>query len=120
MSDHIKLLQAISLSSCAAKAAGARGRAGDVTSAATLLQLHKWPEKHNTAREQEEQAKISENRESLFRGSKTFIHLLGHAVKPNNCSNADLSLFGQISGELGLDEVSDLTSCECGNASAVL
>lgn len=32
----------------------------------------------------------------------------------------DLSLLGQISGELGLDDVSDLTSWECGQISAVL
>lgn len=64
MSDHVKLLQAISFSSCAAKAAGARGRAGDVTSAVTLLQFHKWPEKHNIAREEEEQQQKKNNRMS--------------------------------------------------------
>lgn len=44
------------------------------------------------------------------------VHLLGNTVK----LISDLSLFGQISGELGLDEVSDLTSCECANISVVL
>lgn len=61
MSDHVKLLQTISLSSCAAKAAGAGGRAGDVASAAALLQLHKWPGQHGTVREKEEQLEIAVN-----------------------------------------------------------
>ncbi len=42
---HFQLVQSVSLPCCAAEAAGAGGGSGDrdISSAATLFQLHKWP-----------------------------------------------------------------------------
>lgn len=61
MSDHVELLQAVSFSCCAAKAAGARRRARDVASAAAFLQFHKRPAhaQYNTVRNKEDQLEVA-------------------------------------------------------------
>lgn len=120
---HLEFLQSVSFSCCAAEAAGAGGGSGDgdIGSAAALFQLHKRPVGQNNMMNREhmthqEPCTYSTEDEEL----DNIMILSSNARKPPHCtweSGTHLSLFGQISGELGLDDVSDLTSCEAGNTS---
>lgn len=131
LSYSVQLLQTVSISCCAAEAAGAGRWPGDVSSAAAFLQLLERPagSKHTTRRRNyiAQELKI-EHKKIIFlhhrnesakvtTSQRCFLCAASEEVKLRTWSETHLSLLVQISGELGLDDVSDLTSCEWGHAS---